>query len=119
MLKIHIGDFKRALALLLIVVCAGCGKPVVGVYQIKWQGNQGENTKTFDFRSDGTCVYTPNTRSEGQGFIAVDTQAQHGTWMVEDGNVVSILDGNSRLLFKQEGNDLIAASGGARFIRIR
>src|SRR5206468_8283243 len=86
------------------------GHSVVGVYQAKWPGYQQENTKTFDLRADGTCLYSPHTAYAGgvssfSGAIVVhkDDDSRYAKWTLENGTVTVIFDdsGNSAL-FKQE-----------------
>ena len=111
------------LVLSLTVFCAGCGKSVVGVYQLKWQGDweghKDENSRTYDFRADGTCLYTPYVTSHGNGTIYIDNEPVQGTWAVEDGKVAMKCNGTVFATFTREGSDLIGSPSSTRFIKIR
>jgi hypothetical protein len=112
-----------------ITELAGHGKSIVGVYRLTWLGYGNiANSKTFDFRSDHTFVWTPYVTSYG-GYIGgdilerpitqADTRSQSGTWAVENGTIVLQTDGAVFAKFTQEGDDLIAQPSGTRFVRIR
>ena len=69
-------------------------------------------------------MYTPYVTSNGgesdyRRFVNVDSNSRQGTWAVESGNVVMRCNGEVFGTFKREGDDLIAASSGVRFIKIR
>jgi len=117
--------FTRVLALFVIAFCAGCGDSVVGVYQYKWQGRV-ENSKTFDLRSNGTCLYTSHVddgldwqiNGEGPTIMRYNNQSVKEAWE-SDGNGVKIKNPDgSYFRFTREGKDLIAPQG-YRYIKIR
>lgn len=116
-------SYSVCLAIIMALFLCGCGNSVTGVYQLKWQGYQGENSKTFDFRSDGTCVYTPYLTSYGgesdeHTYTDVDSRSVQGTWAREGGNVVMKRDGVVFATFKREGNDLLSVHDGSRYVKI-
>lgn len=110
MRKTYVVNFLVVLS--LAVFCAGCGKsdvggtpvgggnPILGVYEHKWQQPEGECTQTYDFRSDGTCMYTSYVPGAGWGLSKCNVV---GRWAVEDGKVVMRL--NMDVQYYENGNN--------------
>ncbi len=119
---------KKLAALLAALILTGCsGGSSVGVYQFTWQGDYGENSITYDFRSDGTCIYTPYIRTYAgvmtQGdvdrtAVTVDNQPIHGTWKQDGGEIVVTFETGKHSNFKQEGKDLISSYQDRRYVKI-
>jgi len=109
---------------LLVVGCSG-GSPV-GVYQYTWQGNYGENSMSYDFRSDGTCIFTPYIRTytgtmtvgdTERTAVSVNNQPVRGTWKQEGNTINVIFETGTHSNFKREGKDLISTDTDSRYVK--
>jgi len=114
--------------MLAIGLFAGCGDPVAGVYSYKWQGTYGQNSYTYDFRSDGTCVFTPYTTSYGgiitQGdverdAVTVNNQPVRAMWKRNGDEITVTTDAGKTMRFRREGQDLISVADGLRYVKTR
>jgi hypothetical protein len=117
-----------AVGTLLTLFFVGCGDPVVGVYRYEWPGTYGQNSYTYDFRSDGTCVFTPYVSSYGgiitQGdverdAVSVNKQPVRATWQRDGDKVTVTSDTGKSARFRKEGRDLIGAPSELRYVKIR
>ncbi|MCW5554880.1 MAG: hypothetical protein KIS67_22295 [Verrucomicrobiae bacterium] len=112
--------------LCLLALLTGCGKvSVSGVYEHK-QDRRGHDrrgdivvfgeTRTLDFRNDGSFVFTYDPGKDAQGYSGGSREVTTGKWNMSGGKIVCYNgDGSVFSTLTMEGVDLI--SGESRYRR--
>lgn len=110
--------------LCLLALLTGCGKvSVSGVYEHK-QDKRGYDrrgdivvfgeTRTLDFRNDGSFVFTYDPGKDAQGYSGGSREVTTGKWNMSGGKIVCYNgDGSVFSTLTMEGVDLI--SGESRY----